>query len=71
MNNYSIHIIDKQTAKQLIIKNHYSHAWSSCRYALGLFDDTKNELIGVAVYGFPVGRQTVKSIISTLENKSK
>lgn len=53
-------------AKELVVKNHYSHKWTSCRYAIGLFDD--EELIGVAVYGFPVGRQTVKSIAPILGN---
>jgi hypothetical protein len=73
---YIIELIDKNIAKSLIIKNHYSHKWSSCRYAIGLFDLSiesdilfyKGKLIGVAVYGFPVGRQTVKSITPNLEN---
>lgn len=76
MKNYSIEIIDKDTAKHLIIKNHYSHTWTSCRYAIGLFDNDVNtnnyftspELVGVAVLGFPVGRQTVKSITENLNN---
>ena len=73
---YTIDLIDKNIAKDLIIKNHYSHKWTSCRYAIGLFDPSiksndlfdKGKLIGVAVYGFPVGRQTVKSITPNLEN---
>jgi len=64
--DYGIGVIEKSIAKGLIIKNHYSHKWTSCRYALGLFEDLK--LIGVAVYGFPVGRQTVKSITPNLNN---
>jgi len=64
--NYTIKSIEKNVAKELIIKNHYSHKWSSCRYAIGLFD--ADDLIGVAVYGFPVGRQTVKSITPNMEN---
>jgi hypothetical protein len=66
MIEYSISLIDKNIAKKLIIENHYSHKWTSCRYAIGLFDGDK--LIGVAVYGFPVGRQTVKSITPNLNN---
>jgi len=74
--NYTIGLIDKNIAKALIIKNHYSHKWTSCRYAIGLFDSLfegdilrdKGNLIGVAVYGFPVGRQTVKSITPSLKN---
>lgn len=73
---YTIRLIDKKVAKELIIKNHYSHKWTSCRYAIGLFDPEQTcddsigaeKLIGVAVYGFPVGRQTVKSITPNLEN---
>tara|TARA_B100000287_G_scaffold435372_1_gene503347 strand:- start:1582 stop:2388 length:807 start_codon:yes stop_codon:yes gene_type:complete len=64
--DYVIKPIDKKIAKELIIENHYSHAWTSCRYALGLFYD--DNIVGVAVYGFPVGRQVVKSISPILEN---
>jgi hypothetical protein len=62
----TIDLIDKKIAKEMIIKNHYTHKWTSCRYALGVFMEKK--LIGCLIYGFPVGRQTVKSIISTLNN---
>ena len=65
--DYTIDLIDKELAKKLIKENHYSHAWTPSRYTLGLFDG--ENLIGVAVYGFPVGRQTVKSITPNLENK--
>lgn len=66
MINYTIDIIDKKIAKQLIVENHYSKKWTSCRYALGLFSQKK--LIGVAVYGHPIGRQTIKSISTNLNN---
>lgn len=66
MINYTISIIDKKVAKDLIIKNHYSHKWTSCRYAIGLFDGV--QLVGVAVYGFPVGRQVIKSITPNMNN---
>lgn len=66
MLNYTINLIDKNIAKKIITENHYTHKWTSCRYALGLFDG--NNLIGVAVYGFPIGRQTVKSITNNLKN---
>jgi hypothetical protein len=65
--DYHVKIIDKKIAKEIIINNHYSKKWSSCRFAFGLFRNDK--LVGVAVYGFPVGRQVVKSISSILENK--
>lgn len=66
MKDYTIQLIDKKIAKELIVKNHYSHKWTSCRYAYGLF--LGNELKGLAVYGFPIGRQVVKSISPILEN---
>lgn len=66
MKPYTVVQIDKPIAKELIIKNHYSHKWTSCRYALGLFDG--DLLVGVAVYGFPIGRRVVKSISPLLEN---
>lgn len=66
MKDYTIDVIEKQIAKELIISNHYSHKWTSCRYAIGLFLD--GIIVGVAVYGFPVGRQTVKSIAPNLNN---
>jgi hypothetical protein len=66
--DYKIELIDKKIAKELIIKNHYSQSWTSCRYALGLFYE--DELVGVAIYGFPVGRQVVKSISPILENEN-
>ena len=67
MLDYQISLVDKAIARELIVANHYSHKWSSCRYALGLF--LGDELHGVAIYGFPVGRQVVKSISPQLENQ--
>ncbi|TVM02310.1 MAG: hypothetical protein CV087_09785 [Candidatus Brocadia sp. WS118] len=57
--------IEKNLAKQLIIENHYSHKWTSCRYALGLFKD--GSLKGCAIYGYPVGRRVVQSIAPELD----
>lgn len=60
MLDFIIKPLDKTIAKQLIIANHYSKKWSSCRYALGLYlNDT---IAGIAIYGYPVGRQVVGSI---------
>ena len=41
----SVREISKKIAKEMIVKHHYSHAWSSCRYALGIFYETDNESI--------------------------
>jgi len=77
----SLRPIDKRIARDMIEKNHYSGRLSSCRYPLGIFYDEdsqhqffdKNEkLIGVACYGFPVGRRVVGSIFKEeiIQNKN-
>ena len=78
----SVRPIYKPLAKEMIEKYHYSHRLSSCRYPLGIFYQTDNEhkffaepeekLIGVACYGFPVGRRVLGSIFSEeiLENRN-
>ncbi len=60
MKNYEVIIINRNLAKDLIVKNHYTHKLSSCRYPLGLILD--NRIVGVCVYGYPVGRLTTQSI---------
>lgn len=70
----TIRPIAKAIAKDMVVKYHYSHAWTSCRYALGVFHetDTENtfidtdELIGVMIYGFPVGARAATSICEGL-----
>lgn len=72
----SIREINKPTAKEMIVTYHYSHAWTMCRYALGVFYKTDEvdilgndeQLIGCLVYGYPVGRQAVTSVIDGLDN---
>ena len=69
----SIREINKSVAKQMIVKYHYSHAWTMCRYALGVYyngDDGffgSEKLIGCLVYGYPVGRSAIKSVIDGLD----
>ena len=29
--------IKKSVAEDMVVKYHYSHTWTSCRYALGVF----------------------------------
>jgi len=61
----------------MVIKNHYSHLWTKCSVALGLFYDTgtphkffsgnKEDLIGVIIYGDPIGRYSGGSISTLLD----
>ena len=77
----SIRKIDKNTAKRMVEKYHYSHLWSPKNsVALGLFYITDNEhaffdepeekMIGVITYGDPVGRLTSQSISDVLDRTS-
>ena len=72
----SVKRINKDVAKNIIIKHHYTHAASMCRYAFGLykqsnhsFFDSHDELVGVATYGSPVGRLSAQSISDELNPK--
>lgn len=68
--------ISKRIGKDIIVKNHYSHTWTSCRYALGIFYETENQhsffdekeekLVGVIIYGYPVGRSASTSLSKEL-----
>lgn len=68
----SIRKINKKIAETMIVKNHYSHKWSLCQVAYGIFYKTDDEspfftnvnekLIGCVIYGQPVGRSAAESI---------
>ena len=70
----SVAPIAKSIAKDIIVKKHYTHAWTSCRYALGVYYQTdevdvfgnSQKLIGVAIYGFPVGAKAPTSVCDGL-----
>ena len=64
--------IDKAIAEEMIVKYHYSHKWSLCQVAYGVFyiTDKQNQffnaveekLIGCIVFGQPVGRSAAESV---------
>lgn len=70
----SVAPIAKSIAKDIIVKKHYTHAWTSCRYALGVYYDldepdvfgNTQSLIGCAIYGFPVGAKASTSVCEGL-----
>ena len=76
----SVRQIDKRTAKKMVVTHHYSHLWTKCSVALALFYDTgkqhaffdeaEEKMIGVCVYGDPVGRASGESI-STLIDRTE
>jgi|SRR5579862_4001006 len=69
--------ISKKLAEDMIVKNHYSHKWSLCQVAYGVFyidsepspffDNVNQKLIGCVVYGQPVGRSAAASISSLIK----
>ena len=70
----SVREISTSIAKEIIVKKHYTHAWTACRYSLGIFykTDTENalgdaeKLIGFLIYGFPVGAKAPTSVCEGL-----
>ena len=68
----SIRPVTKNRAKRMVVKYHYSKLWTKCSVASGLFIDTGKEhsffdepeekMIGVIIYGDPVGRASGESI---------
>lgn len=73
-----IRSIEKSTAKDIIVKNHYSHKWTLCKVAYGIFYKSNLEssfiegeteiLIGTCVYGNPVGRSAANSFSSIINS---
>lgn len=71
--------IDKFVAEELIVKYHYSHKWSLCQVAYGIFFVTDEEckfvegkeekLIGCMVFGQPVGRSAAESVSELIKVK--
>jgi hypothetical protein len=65
--------ISKSIAKDIIVKKHYTHAWTACRYSLGIYYREDNlttfdgdKLIGAIIYGFPVGAKAPTSVCEGL-----
>lgn len=73
-----IHPISQKIAKKIIVEKHYTHAWTSARYSLGIFyindeEDifgNKESLIGCIIYGFPAGRSVVDSLSELVTNEN-
>lgn len=72
-----VDIVDKSLAKKMIIKGHYSHKWTKCSVALGIYyDDSKvneffnindKKLIGCIIFGDPIGFNVSQSISSLVK----
>lgn len=72
---FSIRVISNNVAKSIIIKNHYTHKWTSCSKSYGIFknkykDDffeNDEKLVGCIIYGSPVGRSVSESFSSLIK----
>lgn len=60
-----VRTIPKRLAKPIIIQKHYIHKWSPSQICFGVFEAER--LIGVAVYGHPVGRHVISGISPLLK----
>jgi len=69
----SIRPITKAVAREFIVKHHYSHRFSSCRYALGVYYENEEPhpffgeniiLVGAMVFGHPISNKAVDSIVN-------
>lgn len=65
--------ISHAVAKELIVNNHYTHSWTMCSVALGVFlkhqaredsffEGDEDTIIGCIIFGNPVGRSAAASI---------
>ena len=76
----SVREVDRKIAREMIIENHYSHKWTKCSVALGLFysdgsqhkffDEDDERLIGVICYGDPIGRHSGASISTEIDREN-
>lgn len=68
MGTLVFHEVDYQTAKEMTIKNHYSHTWNTAfgKINIGVFRD--NELLGVAVFGNLMNPKSYRKIADIEQN---
>lgn len=61
--------IEKQIAKEIIVKNHYSHKWNDSfgMINFGIFRSDSDRCLGAAVFGYMMNSKSFKSISDDLE----
>lgn len=69
MGTLLFHEVDYQTAKEMTIKNHYSHKWNTAfgKINIGVFRD--DELLGVAVFGNLMNPKSYRKIANIEQNE--
>ena len=59
---YYIREVNYHTAMNIVIKCHYAHRQAPCTRAFGLFSRELKRIVGVVVYGSPVGKELCRQI---------
>lgn len=68
---YFVQEVEKKTAQDISIKNHYLHRKAPCMQAFGLFDRTKNdEIVGILLFGVSASSTLLKGICGPDEAKN-
>ena len=65
--DYEVQTISSAVAKEYIEQYHYSHKLSACKYAFSLYDWDEMKIVGVLVYGRPIGRLSAQSISNIVD----
>ena len=60
--NYYIQEINHETATNIVVKCHYAHRQAPCTHAFGLYSRPLGRIVGVCIYGSPVGRGLCEGI---------
>lgn len=67
---YAVEPIDRLTAQAFVLANHYSQSYPSCKFRLGLFDDTAT-LVGTLIYSTPTNNAVLTNVFPELEPNSE
>lgn len=77
MNLIYLSRISNEVARPLIVRNHYSHKWTICELALGVYSSGHQEdffetdsLLGVVVFGPTAGANVAKSLSPLLNHEN-
>ena len=77
MENLYVEKIHNSIAKELIVKNHYTHKWTISQLCIGIYDKSKCSvffdvpmLVGTVVFGPTAGANVARSVSSLLNHSN-
>ena len=59
---YEVREIEKNTAQEINIKNHYLHRKAPCMQSFGLFEKATNRIVGILLFGVSASSTLLKGI---------